>query len=158
MTAQPNVVNLPPRPSATGTPAPPPTAAQSPPAAPNPGANAQNARTRTRGKIRVPSGAQVSAIMSGASLIDNPPPAIMTVWAAHCAAARFHEGWAWRGPRYAYGAVHAFGIVAVLYFAAWATDSIPKAAFTAGVFWALAWLAPFRVFIEVTPGHFWIQL
>lgn len=90
-------------------------------------------RARPREKARrLPSGTAVAGVLSGASIIDRPPPAIMTIWAKHAASARFYDSealivtWLLRWPRFAFGAWHAFVEVPILYFLAWSGDSIPK--------------------------------
>ena len=68
-------------------------------------ANAQYAATRTREDrpSRVPRGAAVQAVLSGASPLYSPPPSIMEVWGRHKVSARFYASpLLWRWPRYAY--------------------------------------------------------
>lgn len=81
---------------------------------------------RSRRDWRLPASRAVSGVLSGASVVQCPPPPISGVWAKHAASARYYGSPLMRWPRFAYGAWHAFVEVPVLYFLAWAGDSLPK--------------------------------
>jgi hypothetical protein len=128
MTA-PNVIELPLRPAAE------------PAAPPREGDTAQaRAPVREARPSRLPSGTAVTAVLSGASLIHSPPPALMAVWAQHCAAARYYHTPVLRWFRYAYGAWHTWVEVPLWYFLAWSGDSPPKRAMSVAVVVATLWL------------------
>ena len=50
--------------------------------------------------------AGVQAAMSGASLLDAPPPSLAAVWAKHQASAEWYSAGVLRWPRYAYAVFH----------------------------------------------------
>lgn len=109
-----NVIQMPHRPSAADT------TGQAPPAP-----KAQSAQ-RARARTWKPPVREVTTVLNGASLLDKPAPAIMTIWAMHSAAASYYEGWAVKWFRYGYGAWHAFTLVPLLRTIEYVTDSPPK--------------------------------
>jgi hypothetical protein len=88
----------------------------------------------------MPSATAVNGVLAGSSVLHTPPPAIMAVWAQHCAAARYYNGWILRWPRFIYGAWHTWTVAAPAYFIVWATDSMPKLMATVAVLALTVWL------------------
>jgi hypothetical protein len=105
--------------------------------------NAQRAqRAREGGKTLWAWGTlgRLQLLLSGASVIDSAPPALLVIWSRHSAAARFYKHWWARWPGFAYGFLHTFVLAAPAYFLVWATDSRPKLVATAVVIIATLWL------------------
>jgi hypothetical protein len=89
---------------------------------------------------RVPPARLVTGVLSGASLVHAPPPALMTVWAGHVAAAKYYRSPAARWARFVYGGWHCWVLAPPAYFVVWALDSPPKGFAVVCVLVALLWL------------------
>jgi len=82
----------------------------------------------------------VSAIFAGGTIVGAAPPSITAVWAAHASAAAYYRHRPFRYARLAYGVVHAFVEVPVLYGLAWAGSSVPLRLATYATIAVTLWL------------------